>query len=102
MPTGDFVPCVSCGRSYTWMGYFSNCPWCGASLNTFNPDIQQFDLSSFKFNVLPETKMRKYLPTLAELIDRLTIVQQKELKIPQNREEYTQELQDLMHDIKIC
>jgi len=32
--------------------------------------------------------MRKYLPTFAELIDRLTIVQMKEWKIPEHREEY--------------
>ena len=32
--------------------------------------------------------MRKYLPTLGELIDRLTIVQLKEVKIPQHKKEY--------------
>ena len=31
---------------------------------------------------------RKYLPTLGELIDRLTIVQLKEVKIPQYKKEY--------------
>lgn len=45
-------------------------------------------------------KQRKYLPTLSELLDRLTIVQQKELKIPQNRKEYTQELNDIVCDIE--
>jgi hypothetical protein len=30
--------------------------------------------------------MRRYLPTLGELIDRLTIVQLKEVKIPQHKE----------------
>ena len=29
--------------------------------------------------------MRKYLPTLGELIDRLSIVQLKEVKIPQSQ-----------------
>ena len=48
------------------------------------------------------TMQRKYLPTLSDLIDRLTIVQQKELKIPEHREEYTKELEDLMHDLQIC
>ena len=43
--------------------------------------------------------MRKYLPTLGELIDRLSIVQIKELKIPNHKEEYSQEIQDIVHDI---
>ena len=43
--------------------------------------------------------MRKYLPTLGELIDRLSIVQLKEVKIPQHKEEYAKEIQDIVHDI---
>ena len=43
--------------------------------------------------------MRKYLPTLGELIDRLTIVQLKEVKIPQHKKEYEQEIKDIVHDI---
>jgi len=43
--------------------------------------------------------MRKYLPTLGELIDRLSIIQLKEVKIPQHREEYAQEIKDIVHDI---
>ena len=43
--------------------------------------------------------MRKYLPTLGELIDRLSIVQIKELKIPNHKEEYSQEIQDIVYDI---
>lgn len=43
--------------------------------------------------------MRKYLPTLGELIDRLSIVQIKELKIPNHKDEYSQEIQDIVHDI---
>lgn len=42
---------------------------------------------------------RKYLPTLGELIDRLTIVQLKEVKIPQHKKEYEQEIKDIVHDI---
>ena len=40
---------------------------------------------------------RKYLPTLGELIDRLTIVQLKEVKIPQHKKEYEQEIKDIIH-----
>jgi len=43
--------------------------------------------------------MRKYLPTLGELIDRLSIIQIKELKIPNHKEEYSQEIRDIVHDI---
>ena len=43
--------------------------------------------------------MRKYLPTLGELIDRLSIVQLKEVKIPQHKDEYTKEISDIVHDI---
>ena len=43
--------------------------------------------------------MRKYLPTLGELIYRLSIVQLKEVKIPQHKEEYAQEILEIVHDI---
>ena len=42
---------------------------------------------------------RKYLPTLGELIDRLSIVQLKEVKIPQHKEEYAKEISEIVHDI---
>ena len=45
--------------------------------------------------------MRKYLPTFAELIDRLSIVTLKSIKIPENKEEYEQEAQEIMHDIDL-
>ena len=45
---------------------------------------------------------RKYLPTLAELIDRLSIAQLKEVKIPQHKAEYAQEIADIVHDIQLC
>ena len=42
---------------------------------------------------------RKYLPTLAELVDRLSIVQLKEVFITEHKEEYAQEIADIVHDI---
>jgi len=45
---------------------------------------------------------RKYLPTLSELIDRLSIVQLKENFIPDHKEEYAQEIKDIVHDIQVC
>ena len=44
---------------------------------------------------------RKYLPTLSELIDRLSIVQLKEVFIPEHKEEYAKEVSDICHDIDI-
>ena len=43
--------------------------------------------------------MRKYLPTLSELIDRLSIVQLKEVFIPEHKEEYAQEISDITEDL---
>lgn len=45
--------------------------------------------------------MRKYLPTLSELIDRLSIAQLKEVFIPEHKEEYAQEISDICHDIQL-
>jgi len=44
---------------------------------------------------------RKYLPTLSELIDRLSIVQLKEVFIPEHKSEYAQEIGDIVHDIQL-
>jgi hypothetical protein len=44
---------------------------------------------------------RKYLPTLSELIDRLSIAQLKEVFIPQHKDEYSDEISDILHDINL-
>lgn len=44
---------------------------------------------------------RKYLPTLSELIDRLSIVQLKEVFIAEHKAEYGQEIKDIVHDIQM-
>jgi capsule polysaccharide export protein KpsE/RkpR len=46
-------------------------------------------------------EQRKYLPTLAELIDRLSISQLKEVFITNHKEEYAQEIADIVHDIEL-
>lgn len=46
-------------------------------------------------------KKRKYLPTISELIDRLSISQLKEVFIPEHKEEYAQEIKDILHDINL-
>ena len=42
---------------------------------------------------------RKYLPTLSDLVDRLTIVQLKMIFIPERRKEYIDERELILHDI---
>jgi hypothetical protein len=44
---------------------------------------------------------RKYLPTLSELVDRLSISQLKEVFIADHKDEYAQEINDIVHDIQI-
>ena len=47
------------------------------------------------------SKQRKYLPTLSELIDRLSIAQLKEVFIPEHKEEYAEEIKDIVHDVQL-
>jgi hypothetical protein len=44
---------------------------------------------------------RKYLPTLSELIDRLSIVQLKEVFISDHKDEYAKEIAAIVHDIQL-
>jgi len=44
---------------------------------------------------------RKYLPTLSELIDRLSIAQLKEVFITTHKQEYSEEISDILHDIDL-
>ena len=47
-------------------------------------------------------KNRKYLPTFSELIDRLSIVQLKEVFIAEHKEEYAKEISDIVHDVNLA
>lgn len=44
---------------------------------------------------------RRYLHSLGDLIDRLSIVQLKEVFIPEHKEAYSQEIADIVHDIQM-
>jgi hypothetical protein len=44
---------------------------------------------------------RKYNYSLGELFDLLTIKQLKEVKIPEHKEEYSEEISDIIHDINL-
>ena len=47
------------------------------------------------------SKERKYLPTIEDLIDRLSIFQLKEVKIPEHKEKYAKDIHDILNDIDI-
>ena len=56
------------------------------------------------FNIQPYTSpapQRKYLPTLSDLVDRLTIVQQKAIFISTKKDAYMAEMAAIMHDIDL-
>ena len=46
-------------------------------------------------------KKRRWLPTLGELIDRLSIHQLKEVFIPKNKDNYANEIDDMVYDINL-
>ncbi len=46
-------------------------------------------------------EQRKYLPTFSELVDRLSIIQLKEVFIPEHKTEYAREIKDVVHDIDL-
>tara|TARA_Y100000361_G_C11016574_1_gene267196 strand:+ start:29 stop:436 length:408 start_codon:yes stop_codon:yes gene_type:complete len=48
-----------------------------------------------------ELKERKFLPTIEDLIDRLTIFQLKEVFLPEHKEDYAKDIQNILHDIDI-
>ena len=54
-----------------------------------------------KIRVVSLSRQRKYLPTLSELIDRLSIVQLKEVFIADHKSEYSQEIKDIVDDIQL-
>jgi hypothetical protein len=66
-------------------------------------EIKRLDRSSDKpYSSLGNTSHeRKYLLTLSDLVDRLTIIQQKMIFIPERAEEYRQERELVLHDIDI-
>ena len=45
--------------------------------------------------------LRKFLPTIEDLIDRLTIFQLKEVFSPEHKEDYAKDIQNILHDIDI-
>lgn len=44
-------------------------------------------------------QMRSFVPSFGELIDRLCITSQKEIFIPEQREVYTKQINEIIHDL---
>lgn len=44
---------------------------------------------------------RKYLPTFAELIDRMSICMLKSIFVPKNKNAYNKEIDDIKHDLDV-
>lgn len=64
--------------------------------------IHEPTVTELKIVPFPITeKKRKYLPTFAELVDRLSIVILKSIFIPKNKEAYDQEAADIVHDLDL-
>ena len=101
--TSSFVNSKNMSAGDNW------CPEhkCWNCMNTFHTPFKftgpYFGDSSAVTNIelIDEKKQRKYMPTLAELLDRLAITQQKEIYITEHREEYTKEIQDILYDIQL-
>jgi hypothetical protein len=47
------------------------------------------------------SQVRKYVPTAADLLDRLSIVLLKSIFIPQNRDSYREEIKLIEHDLDL-
>jgi len=50
---------------------------------------------------MKKNKVRKWLPHFGELVDRLSIHQLKEVFIPEHKDKYANEMNDIMNDIDI-
>ena len=47
------------------------------------------------------TTERKYLPSIGDLLDRLSIIQLKEVFIPEHKKVYSDEIKEILHDIQL-
>ncbi len=60
-----------------------------------------YSIKFMNYNVIEDNMERRYLPTLSELIDRLSIAQLKEVFISEHKDEYALEIADIVHDIQV-
>lgn len=84
-------------------GYVCRWPTCGCDPKAtvvVQALIERGDLTSPDDRRIAESyRPRSYLPTLAELIDRYTIVQLKAIFIPQHAQAYREEIELILEDV---
>lgn len=68
-------------------------------MDEHGPDVPEEVKRQSIFALVPYSTERKYLPTLAEMVDRLGIVLLKSIFISQHRQAYDDERARLEHDI---
>jgi len=100
-PSGDSVRILSMERAKKLIGFKSRTDLKEGIKKTVDWYLNNAKLAHPKKRCVMRSKERRYLLPLAELIDRLTIDQIKEVSIPENKESYAQEMKILAHDIDL-
>jgi len=100
-PSGDSVRILSMERAKKLIGFKSKTDLKEGIKKTVDWYLGNAELARPKKGYIMKRKERRYLLPLAELIDRLTIGQIKEVLIPENKESYAQEMKKLAHDIDL-
>lgn len=93
--------CQACSKPITLGDNF--CDDCNprlkgkAAVEALGPDVDKVK-AEFQRGPFPQ---RKYLPTLSDLVDRLTITQLKAIFIPDHKDAYVEERSLIEHDIDL-
>lgn len=85
--------CINSWRDENGEGW---CKHCGLEEKLIKAEAGEWAAGKYV-----EPKTRRYLPTLPDLVDRLTIINQKAIFILEHREEYIAERADILHDIDL-
>ncbi len=100
-PSGDSVRILSMERAKKLIGFQSKTNLKEGIKKTVDWYLGNAELAHPKKGYTMRRKERRYLLPLAELIDRLTIDQIKEVLIPENKESCAEEMKKLAHDIDL-
>lgn len=66
-----------------------------------DPEVARALQTPGRIELQRDERARRYMPTLAELIDRMAICQLKAIFIPESRAEYDREIADIVHDVDL-
>jgi GDP-L-fucose synthase len=100
-PSGDPVRILSVERAKKLIGFKLKTDLKEGVKKTVDWYLNNVKLANQKRRYILKSKKRQFLLPLAELIDRLTIGQIKEVLIPEDKKSYAQEMQKLAHDIDL-